>query len=120
MCTHYLGNRNIIKTSKGIRWQGVCGSLSPSNHTVLDLGGPGKRRGPRGPSVTPGATGRRCQDSGDWHTQGHIVEKPRGEEVTEGSPVTNRASEKVSMPPGVLSLAKCWGREGACSSFCLS
>lgn len=52
--------------------------------------------------------------------KGHIVERPRGEEVTEGSPVTNRASEKVSMPPGVLSLAKCWGREGAFSSFRLS
>lgn len=43
MCSHYLGNRKIIKTSKRVRWPE---SVRPSSQLVLHLGAPGRGGAP--------------------------------------------------------------------------
>lgn len=118
MCSRYLGNRKIIKTSKRVRWPE---SVRPSSHLVLHLGAPGMGGAPEAlvSPQTPLATGKRHWGSGDLRAQGHVVGRSRGE-ASEGPSGTNGASEKVSMLPGILLLVKGWGHEWACSRFCLS
>lgn len=96
VCTHYLGNRKIVKISKRSQVARVCESLRPSSHMVLDLGAPRREQGTRGPGRTPVAAGRRHQDS-----ENHAVEKPGGGEAAKGASETNRASEASIVPASV-------------------